>query len=97
MKMMPSPSPLQTVDVMIDGQAVHVRRGASVAAALATLAAPGVARRSVGGELRAPLCGMGVCHECRVLIDGWRRLACQTVCQNGMRVETGTRVPEASA
>ncbi|EPG8091897.1 (2Fe-2S)-binding protein, partial [Pseudomonas aeruginosa] len=25
---------------------------------------------------------------CRVLIDGRRRLACQTVCQAGMRVET---------
>ncbi|EOY4561348.1 TPA: (2Fe-2S)-binding protein, partial [Pseudomonas aeruginosa] len=24
----------------------------------------------------------------RVLIDGRRRLACQTVCQSGMRVET---------
>ncbi len=28
------------------------------------------------------------CQECRVLIDGRRRLACQTVCQSGMRVET---------
>ena len=37
---------------------------------------------------RAPFCGMGACQECRVLIDGRRRLACQTVCQSGMRVET---------
>jgi aerobic-type carbon monoxide dehydrogenase small subunit (CoxS/CutS family) len=37
---------------------------------------------------RAPFCGMGVCQECRVLIDGRRRLACQAVCAEGMRVET---------
>jgi aerobic-type carbon monoxide dehydrogenase small subunit (CoxS/CutS family) len=48
----------------------------------------GVARASVTGQPRAPFCGMGVCQECRVRIDGRRRLACQTVCAEGMRVET---------
>jgi len=48
----------------------------------------GVARTSVTGQPRAPFCGMGVCQECRVLVDGRRRLACQTVCIEGMRVET---------
>ena len=77
-----------TVEVLIDGRAVTARRGSSVAAALAAQQAPGVARRSVRGEPRAPLCGMGICHESRVSIDGRRRLACQTVCQDGMRVES---------
>lgn len=36
---------------------------------------------------RVPLCGMGVCQECRVTINGLRRLACQTLCQAGMRIE----------
>ncbi|MCW5463031.1 (2Fe-2S)-binding protein, partial [Pseudomonas aeruginosa] len=48
----------------------------------------GGSRRSVNGGRRAPFCGMGACQECRVLIDGRRRLACQTLCQAGMRVET---------
>jgi aerobic-type carbon monoxide dehydrogenase small subunit (CoxS/CutS family) len=51
----------------------------------------GHSRTSVSGEPRAPLCGMGICQECRVLVDGKRRMACQTLCQNGMIVETGTR------
>ena len=34
-------------------------------------------RRSVTGEPRAPLCGMGVCAECRVTIDGRVQLSCQ--------------------
>jgi succinate dehydrogenase/fumarate reductase-like Fe-S protein len=45
-------------------------------------------RTSVSGQRRAPLCGMGICQECRVNIDGLRRLACQTICREGMRVET---------
>ncbi|MFH3710192.1 2Fe-2S iron-sulfur cluster-binding protein, partial [Acinetobacter baumannii] len=35
-----------------------------------------------------PFCGMGVCQECRVNINGLRVLACQTLCQQDMKVET---------
>ncbi|MDH6591994.1 putative molibdopterin-dependent oxidoreductase YjgC [Variovorax sp. TBS-050B] len=73
----------------IDGRPVQVKAGSSVAAALRVAGGSGVARTSVGGAPRAPFCGMGVCQECRVQIDGQRRLACQTVCAEGMRVETG--------
>jgi len=58
-----------------------------VAAALARCG-DGNCRTSVSGQRRAPFCGMGICQECRVSIDGQRRLACQTLCQAGMRVET---------
>lgn len=72
--------------------------GASTAGALAagasapgtrnTGGASGTTRRSVGGVLRAPLCGMGVCQECRVTIDGRAHvLACQTLCRAGMCIE----------
>jgi D-hydroxyproline dehydrogenase subunit gamma len=76
----------------IDGRSVRVASGSSVAAAVA-LAAKGanvVTRRSVSGAARGPLCGMGVCQECRVTIDGVRhKLACQTLCAQDMSVETG--------
>lgn len=78
------------VEFTLDGQALRVPAGTSLAAALA-LRRPGCARTSVSGEARAPLCGMGICQECRLLVDGRRRLACQTLCQNGMAVDTGTR------
>ena len=77
-----------SVHIHIDGQALAVPAGSSVAAALARTPG-GCARRSVSGEARAPFCGMGICHECRVTIDGRRQLACQTVCQDGMRIDTG--------
>jgi len=41
----------------------------------------------VGGEWRAPFCGMGICQECRVTIDGLRRPACQTLCRDNMQIE----------
>ena len=74
------------INLTIDGKAVTVPAGCSVAAALA-IVGDGTARRSVSGELRAPVCGMGICQECRVWVDGVRQLACQTTCRAGMRVE----------
>lgn len=75
------------VNLHINGQPVSVPAGCSVAAALA-IAGSGITRTSVSGQARAPLCGMGICQECRVSINGVRRLACQTTCSADMRVET---------
>ena len=74
--------------LQIDGRPVRVRAGSSVAAALCVAGGMGVARTSVTGEPRAPFCGMGICQECRVRVDGRRMLACQTLCTEGMQVET---------
>lgn len=61
----------------------------AVGASPAMTAGTGVTRRSVGGALRAPLCGMGVCQECRVTVNGRAHvLACQTLCRDGMQIET---------
>jgi sarcosine oxidase subunit alpha len=44
-------------------------------------------RRSVSGELRGPLCGMGICFECRVLVDGQLHVrSCQMLCREGMEI-----------
>jgi sarcosine oxidase subunit alpha len=41
---------------------------------------------------RGGFCGMGVCQECRVTIDGMPdRRACMTEVREGMEVETGGR------
>ena len=77
------------VEVQVDGTRVRVPVGSSVAAALAQQP-PGRTRLSVSGQWRAPLCGMGVCHECRVMINGRERLACQTMCEDGMLIATST-------
>ncbi|MFV3333880.1 2Fe-2S iron-sulfur cluster-binding protein [Pseudomonas sp. NY15437] len=74
-------------ELILDGRPLRVAAGTTVAAALA-LGGDGTTRTSVSGQRRAPLCGMGICQECRVTIDGQRRLACQTLCHDGMQVET---------
>ena len=76
----------QPVTLHINGQPLQVEQGTSVAAALALAGMPN-SRISVSGQPRAPLCGMGICQECRVQIDGRVRLACQTVCESGMQVK----------
>ena len=77
-----------TVRIVTDGRQTTAAAGTSVAAAL--LAAGVTAFRvSVGGTPRGPLCGMGVCHECRVTIDDVpHRRACLVPVVEGMRVST---------
>ena len=76
------------IRLQIDGQAVEVRSGSNVAAAIAQ--ATPYFRRSPSGQPRAPLCGMGVCFECRVAIDGVGQLrACMIPAREGMQVRTG--------
>ena len=78
-----------SITVTIDGQALQVRSGTLVAAAV-EIALPGRgARVAPGGARRQPLCGMGVCGECRVSVDGRaHRLGCQTPCAAGREIRT---------
>lgn len=71
----------------IDGRSVDVPPGCTVAAAAARAGLSSL-RRSPMGAPRSVCCGMGVCQECALLIDGRRRLACQTLCRDGMQVRT---------
>ncbi|WHZ19811.1 MAG: (2Fe-2S)-binding protein [Rhodanobacteraceae bacterium] len=76
-----------SVSLTVNGKPVEVIEGASVAAAVAQAGA--VFRRSLTGEPRAALCGMGVCFECRVTIDGVaHQQACTLPVRVGMQVVT---------
>ena len=78
----------ETVKLLVNGVPVEMPAGSMVAAAILQTGVQGF-RRSVTGELRGPLCGMGVCFECRVTIDGEQHCrSCQTVCRDGMDVRT---------
>ena len=77
-----------TIHVTLNGRPILVAPGTVVAAAIAQA---GVLRfrRSVSGEVRGPLCGMGTCMECRVTINGQpHSRSCQTLCVDGMDVIT---------
>ena len=73
--------------VTVNGTSVTVTAGATVAVAMAT--AGQACRTSVTGEPRGALCGMGVCFECRAIINGKpHSRTCQTLCEAGMEVKS---------
>ena len=78
-----------SITLQINQRPVAVRAGVTVMAAL-SLDGPGLTRYSVLGAPRSAVCGMGVCQECRVVINGASRLACQTLAAEGMVVQTAT-------
>ena len=79
---------VDAVKLSVNGVAVVEPAGAMVSTAVA-MAGVSAYRRSVSGEPRGPLCGMGICFECRVTIDGRAHCrSCQVVCRPGMEVRT---------
>ena len=78
----------EQVTISVNGRPVKVLPGTILAAALAGAGFQRF-RRSVHGESRAPLCGMGVCFECRVTVNGQpHSRSCLTLCDEGMEVCT---------
>ncbi len=78
-----------TLMLKVNGAMVEVERGCTVSAALMRAGITAF-RRSISGESRAPLCGMGICFECRVTVNGQAHTrSCQLLCQDGMEVRTG--------
>jgi sarcosine oxidase subunit alpha len=78
----------ERVRIRVDGQPLEVAAGTSLLAALWN-AGVRVVRTSVAGEPRGPLCGMGVCMECRVTVDGRpQRRACLETVREGLEVRT---------
>ncbi|MBM3735028.1 MAG: (2Fe-2S)-binding protein [Acidobacteria bacterium] len=63
----------------VDGREITAQTGTSVAAAML----------NAGIHTAAPLCGMGVCMQCRITVDGVAHVrSCQTQCREGMEVRT---------
>lgn len=78
---------LSEVTLTVNGTPVVVPPGTTVAVAM--VLAGEACRTSVSGEPRGPLCGMGICFECRVTIGGILHCrSCQVLCEQGMRVTT---------
>lgn len=78
-----------TIPIQFDGETLHARPGETLAA---TLIAHGVQqfRTTVSGQPRGVFCGMGVCQDCLVEIDGFaNRRACMTKIEKPITVRRG--------
>jgi len=80
---------LQKIQICLNGKWLPADENMNVAAWLLSQETLQT-RLSVTGMPRFAVCGMGVCQECRISINGQaHQLACQTKCQPGMVIETG--------
>lgn len=76
----------KSVRLLVNGTPLDVADGITVAAALLN-AGYAAFRRSAAGQARGPVCGMGICFECRVTIDGEPgRRSCMMPVRDGMQV-----------
>lgn len=77
----------RVISIELDGEAVETHEGETVAAVLLALGDAST-RRTVGGETRGIYCGMGVCFDCLVVVDGVPNTrACMTWVRDGLRVQ----------
>lgn len=76
------------ITLTINKIAVTVDEGTTVAASISNAGVTGF-RTSINGEPREPICGMGICFECRVTIDGvGHQRSCNVIAEEGMEVVT---------
>jgi NADPH-dependent 2,4-dienoyl-CoA reductase/sulfur reductase-like enzyme len=77
----------EKIPITLAGQAREVDAGTTAAAAYLQAGCVDF-RRSVTNEPRGPLCGMGICHECRLTINGEPHAkSCQIVVEPGMAID----------
>ena len=75
--------------IYVDGQPWSVYPGETIASALVAAGRLHLRKTSDRQEWRGYYCGMGVCWECLVVVDGRPNVrACMTFVRDGMRIET---------
>ncbi len=79
----------RAVKISVDGRLIDAYEGDTIAAALLSA---GIRRFRLSPKEKQPrslYCGMGICFECLVTVDGVHAVrACVTPVADGMRVET---------
>lgn len=79
---------MKQITLTINDTSIIVPDGCTVAAAIA-ISGRNFFRTSVSGEERSPFCGMGICYECRVTVNGsMHERSCMLPARDGMTIET---------
>ncbi|MFC1799248.1 (2Fe-2S)-binding protein [Thermodesulfobacteriota bacterium] len=80
--------PENQVTIFVNGIAHAAYQGESLMAALTACGFKALRKSWKNAEPRGALCGMGVCYECRVTVNGMPdQRACITDVEDGMRIE----------
>lgn len=80
---------MRDIEVTVDGRTLRTEAGLSVGAALMTNGIVSWRTTRVAGRPRGLFCGIGVCFDCLLTIDGEpNQRACCVEVVDGMRIET---------
>jgi len=74
------------ITFMYDENTLSCHQGDTIASALLASGESEFSASRVDGSPRGLFCGMGLCQECIVYIDGIACEACRTVVEHGMKV-----------
>lgn len=76
------------VEIIIGGERCTAYAGETVATALMAIGTRSFRRTARAGSSRGLYCGMGVCYDCLVVVNGRPNTrACMTYVRNGMKVQ----------
>ncbi|PYI66904.1 proline dehydrogenase [Arthrobacter livingstonensis] len=79
------------LQLFLDGEPLAARPGQTVGAALTEAGVTSWRTTLRGGRPRGLFCGIGVCFDCLLMVDGVpNQRACLTPARDGMELETGT-------
>lgn len=88
----------QARTILVDGEEVTAYEGESIAVALLASGRRFTRWTARAGEPRGYFCGMGVCQDCLVTVDGLPNVrACMTPVRDRLRVETQRGLGDWSA
>lgn len=76
----------EPLQLTVDGNPLQAYRGQTIAAALYASGRRIFRRTRVNGKPRGLYCGMGVCFDCIVKVDGETERACMRQVEEGMRI-----------
>ena len=75
-------------EILVDGEAILAFEGETIGAALIAAGLQTFRHTSKRQQPRGIYCGIGLCQECRMTVDGVPNTqACQTLATPGCRVE----------
>lgn len=79
----------ERVKLLVNGNEIPAYKGETILAALMAAGIKTLKRSPLNNDPRGALCGMGVCFECMVTVNGIPNIrSCMTEVENNMEIET---------
>jgi predicted molibdopterin-dependent oxidoreductase YjgC len=83
----------EQITIYVDEQPIEAYLGETIAAAMIAAGIRQFRHTKKNGDPRGIYCGMGVCYECLVNVDGTHNVrACMTPVADGMKVDTRSEI-----